>query len=254
MDRISELATAFADLWPCRTTLGLQAEPRTPIGSRMEQEQLDRQREYLLNRLRDAGISDRVCGALIAVPRHRFVPAELAARAWEDTSLPIGSGQTISQPSLVARMLEQLQTRPEDTVLDIGTGSGYQAAVLANLVRRVVGVERMPELRRQASERLKELGYSNVQVFDAGETLGKPDMAPFDGIIVGAASPSVPKTLADQLAVGGRLVIPVGRAEQQTVRLVERTETGFKETKLDPVVFVPLIGEGAWDTPTRDLD
>ncbi len=183
---------------------------------------------------------------MMEVPRDLFVPIGMKRRAWIDESLPIGNGQTISQPSLVGRMIDLLETRSEHTVLDIGTGSGYQAAILSLLVRTVVSVERIPSLCQQAADRLSGLGYRNVQVFDAGNELGRPELAPFDGIIVGAASPDVPEVLVAQLAVGGRLVVPVGSREEQQLAIVERTESGIKEKVVDWVRFVPLIGEGAW--------
>jgi len=200
----------------------------------------------LLRRLRSARVSERVASAMMLVPRDRFVPEGMRRYAWEDASLPIGNGQTISQPSLVGRMIDLLHTGPKHRVLDVGTGSGYQAAILSLLVAEVVGVERVHELRVAASALLAELGYENVRVFDAGDELGWPELAPYDAIIVGAAAPDVPDLLVRQLKIGGRLVIPIGSRDQQDVVVIERTGTGTRRETHEPVRFVPLIGEGAW--------
>jgi protein-L-isoaspartate(D-aspartate) O-methyltransferase len=183
---------------------------------------------------------------MMSVPRDRFVPLALRQWAWSDTSLPIGAGQTISQPSLVARMIDELETDPQDTVLDVGTGSGYQAAVLSKLVHTVISVERIETLKESAASLLAELGYGNVEVIAVETELGWPSGAPYDGIIVGAASPVVPEQLVQQLKIGGRLVIPVGDRDKQTVVVVQRTESGVLQRYLEPVRFVPLIGPGAW--------
>ncbi len=209
-------------------------------------------RAMLLRTLRLSGVSDRVSAALMRVPRDQFVPTQYRRYAWSDESLPIGEGQTISQPSLVGRMIDYLQTKPEHRVLDIGTGSGYQAAILSLLVRNVVSVERVRQLRNEAEARLHTLGYANIEVHLAGHELGWPELAPYDGIIVGAASPEVPESLVNQLTVGGRLVIPVGDRNDQEIVVVERTRTGRQESRTDYVRFVPLIGEGAWpDRPSE---
>lgn len=206
----------------------------------------DEARLGLLRRMREAGVSERVTNAVMQVPRDRFVLPELKQYAWIDESLPIGNGQTISQPSLVGRMIDQLKIQANHRVLDIGTGSGYQAAILSLLCETVVSVERVPALCAKAAQLLEELGYPNVQVFDTGDELGWPDLALYDGIIVGAAAPEIPDSLIQQLKVGGRLVIPVGSRDEQQVIVIERTETGTKEERYEPVRFVPLIGEGAW--------
>lgn len=206
----------------------------------------DEPRYRLLRRLRQSGVSESVIAVMMEVPRDRFVPVALRRYAWIDESLPIGKGQTISQPSLVGHMIDQLKTQPHHHVLDIGTGSGYQTAILAKLVESVVGVERIPSLCIAASALLQELGCRNVQVFDADDELGWPDLAPYDGIIVGAAAPKIPGSLVQQLKVGGRLIIPVGNRHEQQVIAVERTETGTERELLEPVRFVPLIGEEAW--------
>lgn len=144
-------------------------------------------------------------------------------------------------------MIDLLRTRPGHRVLDVGTGSGYQAAVLSHLVQQVISVERIPELCRKATALLKNLGCANVEVFDVEEELGWPDLAPYDAIIVGAAAPGVPSSLVQQLTVGGRLVIPVGNRDEQQIIVVERTASGSTQERHDPVRFVPLIGKGAWD-------
>jgi protein-L-isoaspartate(D-aspartate) O-methyltransferase len=200
----------------------------------------------LLSRLRSAGVSKQVTTAIMRVPRDQFVPSDLKRWAWLDESLPIGEGQTISQPSLVGRMIDQLEPEQADTILDVGTGSGYQAAVLSLLVRRVVSVERITRLRDAAAKQLSALGYRNVEVFLAGEELGWMAESPYDGIIVGAASPEVPKSLVRQLEKGARLVIPVGDRNKQQIIVVRRTRTGTKKRRLDYVRFVPLIGRDAW--------
>jgi protein-L-isoaspartate(D-aspartate) O-methyltransferase len=177
------------------------------------------------------------------VPRHRFVPALYSLFAYVDGPLPIGHGQTISQPSLVAEMTERLKLRRTDKVLEIGTGSGYQAAILAELVDKVLSVEIVEPLARQAEQTLSELGYKNVRVRAGDGYGGWPEEAPFDAIIVTAAPDHVPQPLLDQLAVGGRLIIPVGK-EFQTLELHRRTETGYEHKTITLVRFVPLVRPG----------
>jgi protein-L-isoaspartate(D-aspartate) O-methyltransferase len=187
------------------------------------------------------GVRDpRVLEAMRVVPRHLFVSEEQQGAAYEDGPLPIGRGQTISQPYIVAVMTELLAPEPEDVVLDVGTGSGYQAAVLARLVKRVVSVEIVPELAQSARERLAALGYANVEVITGDGWAGLPQQAPFDGILVAAAPPEVPPALLDQLAIGARLVIPVGEGEQD-LRVYERKPDGFSERSVFDVRFVPLV-------------
>jgi protein-L-isoaspartate(D-aspartate) O-methyltransferase len=189
------------------------------------------------------GIADeRVLGAMRQVPRHQFVPPRRRASAWEDRALPIGHGQTISQPYVVARMTELLQVRADDTVLEIGTGSGYQAAVLSVLAKRVHSIEIVPELAAESRARLAELGFANVEVVTGDGYLGLQAHAPFPRILVTAAPDHVPQPLLDQLAVGGRMVIPVGAWDQE-IRVIERSEDGFEETRDLPVRFVPLVRE-----------
>jgi len=189
------------------------------------------------------GVSDpRVLEAMRTVPRHRFVAPELHSRAYEDHPLPIGLGQTISQPYIVAAMTELLRPEPTDRVLEVGTGSGYQAAVLSRLVAHVYSIEILPELAKRAAETLAELGYDNVTVSTGDGYRGIPSEAPFDGIIVTAAPAEIPQPLIDQLAVGGRLVIPVGHFYQE-LKLVEKTEKGIESHSIFPVRFVPMTGE-----------
>ena len=201
-----------------------------------------RERESMVRRQIEArGVSDaRVLAALRVVPRHRFVPEDLQHAAYDDGPLPIGHGQTISQPYIVAVMTELLAPDPGDVVLDVGTGSGYQAAVLGALVKRVYSIEIVPELARSARERLAALGYANVEVITGDGWAGLAERAPFDGILVAAAPPEVPQALLDQLGEGARLVIPVGR-EQQDLRVYRRTAKGFEERTLFGVRFVPLV-------------
>jgi protein-L-isoaspartate(D-aspartate) O-methyltransferase len=189
------------------------------------------------------GVRDeRVLAAVRKVPRHLFVPDDMEPYAYADGPLPIGYRQTISQPYIVAFMTEALQLKPQDRVLEVGTGSGYQAAVLAEIVREVYSIEIVAPLGREASERLKTLGYSNIQVRIGNGYRGWPEAAPFDAIIVTAAPDHVPSTLVDQLGEGGRMILPVGRSIQNLVRL-RRTPKGIKRETLLPVRFVPMVGE-----------
>jgi protein-L-isoaspartate(D-aspartate) O-methyltransferase len=190
------------------------------------------------------GITDaRVLAALASVPREAFVSQDLASFAYDDGPLPIGDGQTISQPYIVAFTAEALQLRSSDRVLDIGTGSGYAAAVLSRLAREVYSVERVDALCRSASERLSELGYDNVHVRCGDGTLGWPEHAPFDAIAVAAVGPHPPPALLEQLVVGGRLVMPIGPDGSQTLMRLTRTSLSeYSEEPLVDVRFVPLIG------------
>lgn len=201
-----------------------------------------RTRDRLVQRLREHGIDDeRVLSVIGAVPRHIFIDEALATRAYEDTALPIGHGQTISQPFIVALMTKTLLNKPRERVLEIGTGSGYQTAVLAALVKRVFTVERIAPLIERARERFRAMKLRNVRVkYDDGN-LGWPDQGPFDGIIVTAAARSVPAALLDQLAVGGRLVIPVGDERTQELKVIDKTDEGIHEESLEYVRFVPLL-------------
>jgi protein-L-isoaspartate(D-aspartate) O-methyltransferase len=186
----------------------------------------------------------RVLEAMRAVPRHRFVPPALQWRAYDDAPLPIGHDQTISQPYIVAFMTQALDPVPDDRVLEIGTGSGYQAAVLSALVRDVFTIEVIAPLAEQASALLEELGYRNVHVRHGNGYLGWPEEAPFSKIIVTAAPERVPQALVDQLAVGGLMVVPVGRQDThgQDLRLLRKTPGGIIAESLLPVRFVPMVG------------
>lgn len=203
----------------------------------------------------DRGVRDeRVLEAMRTVPREAFVPDHLAGQAYRDHPLPIDEGQTISQPYVVAWMIAALEPQPGDRVLEIGTGSGYAAAVLSRVVDEVYTVERFPALARQAGQRLERLGYLNVLVRAGDGTLGWPELAPYDGIVVAAGGPEVPRPLLGQLAPGGRLVIPVGpRPDLQRLIRVTRLRDGrLREEDLGAVRFVPLVGaqgwaEDAWD-------
>ena len=189
------------------------------------------------------GLSDlRVLNAMRAVPRHLFVPPEFRAEAHFDGPLPIGHGQTISQPYIVAYMTDALRLKPTDRVLEVGTGCGYQAAVLSKLAREVYTIEIVEPLGRDAERLLKELGYSNVHVRIGDGYRGWPEAAPFDAIMVTAAPDHVPQPLIDQLAPGGRLVLPVGKHWQELVRIT-RTDRGLSKETLLPVRFVPMTGE-----------
>src|SRR5450830_416473 len=202
-----------------------------------------RTRERMLARLREQGIKDEVTlSAMGSIARHIFVDEALSSRAYEDVSLPIGFGQTISQPYIVARMTEILRANTVlDKVLEIGTGCGYQTAVLSKVAKEVYSVERISPLILKARGHLRELRMRNIKLKHADGTLGLPELAPFDGIIVTAAASHIPQDLLAQLAVGGRMVIPVG-TEEQILYLIERTETEYRQTKLEAVKFVPLLG------------
>ena len=190
--------------------------------------------------------SDRILNAFRDVPRHLFVPQRQIPQAYRDGPLPIGLGQTISQPYIVALMTSVLRLEGEEKVLEIGTGSGYQAAILAELADEVHSIERHPSLAKSAAALLQKLGYQNVQVHQGDGTLGLPEQAPFQAIMVTAAGPEVPSPLLEQLAEGGRLVIPEGARFGQVLRLYQRRGDEIKQEELTPVAFVPLIGEHGW--------
>lgn len=200
-------------------------------------------RDRLVTTLRQEGISDeRVLKAITQVPRHKFVDEALSSRAYENTALPIGQSQTISQPWIVARMTEAiLDGGQPEKVLEVGTGSGYQAAILSHLVTKVFTVERIEELLKLARRRFHNLRLNNIYVRYADGHLGWPSQAPFDGIMVTAVAQSLPMELLEQLSIGGVLVIPVERNGQQRLTTVRRNEDGFEETDLGGVVFVPLL-------------
>jgi protein-L-isoaspartate(D-aspartate) O-methyltransferase len=205
-------------------------------------------RQRMLRLLRTMLHDERVIDAMAAVRRERFVPADLRDSAYDDRPLPIGSGQTISQPLIVAMMVEALQLQPDDAVLDVGTGSGYQAAVLCRLARRVVTVERIESLLLHAASILAAAGCANVEAHLAVDELGWPDGAPYDAIVVGAGAPHVPRGLVEQLAPAGRLVLPIGSMRAQELVRVTRTSHGVDLERLGPCAFVPLIAREAWPT------
>jgi protein-L-isoaspartate(D-aspartate) O-methyltransferase len=198
--------------------------------------------ERLINTLRRYVSDERVLAAIAEVPRDRFVPPDLRAEAWENIPLPIGSGQTISQPLVVARMCELLELTGDDTVLDVGTGSGYHAALLAGLARHVYSIEVHESLSRQAAHNLRAAGVENVTLVVGDGSRGLPEHAPYEAInVAAAAGGSIPPALAEQLAPGGRLVAPVEDGEQRLV-VAHRTDDGVTLTELERVRFVPLVG------------
>lgn len=210
-------------------------------------------RKRMVERLRDHYkiMSERVLDVMNRVPRHLFVPEALRAQAYKDNALPISSGQTISQPFIVAKMSELLELAGREKVLEIGAGSGYQTAVLASLARTVFAIERLPNLADAAKTRLKQLGFLNVSLKCDDGTSGWPMYAPFDAILVAAGSPQIPEPLIEQLRVGGRLVIPIGSDKKTQVLIrVVRTEAGYSTENFGPCAFVPLIGEHGWE-PTK---
>jgi protein-L-isoaspartate(D-aspartate) O-methyltransferase len=211
---------------------------------------LDRQRNIMIREhLQDRGISDpSVLKAMREVPREEFVGEQFYERSYGDYPLPINEGQTISQPYIVAYMAEALELNAADRVLEIGTGSGYAAAVLSRIVKNVYSVERLSILAESARQRLELLGYTNIIVHEGDGTLGWPEHAPYDAIVVTAGAPDVPQPLLEQLATGGRLVIPVGKSceAQELVRVRRLSEHDFRSEYLCGVRFVPLIGTEGW--------
>ena len=204
-------------------------------------------RARLIKHLRQEISNDRVLAAMARIPREIFVPEEVRHLAYEDRPLSIGLGQTISQPFIIALMTGALQLSGKEKVLEVGTGSGYQAAILAELARQVVSTERLAPLAETAQQVLNKLGYTNVKVHLARKTLGWPEEAPYEAIIVTAGAPAVPPELLEQLKVGGRLVIPVGsRYDQDLLKVTKRSKGNLTEN-LGACRFVPLIGEGAWE-------
>ena len=204
-------------------------------------------RRRLVDTLRQKGITDlSVLRAVELTPRHAFVPTGVRHRAYEDAALPIGNGQTISQPSLHARYLELLQLSGRERVLEIGTGSGYQTVLLSHLVDQVFSVERIPALLQTAQEVIHRLGAKNVSLLLGDGTVGWRDYGPYDAILVSAAGPDVPTPLLEQLAPGGRLLVPVGRGDEQVLRMYRKTDTGIEASELGAVRFVPLVGRHGW--------
>jgi protein-L-isoaspartate(D-aspartate) O-methyltransferase len=215
-------------------------------GCRAEEAGFEERRERMVRgQIEQAGVSDaKVLAAMRKVPRHEFVPAELRRFAYDDRPLPIGAGQTISQPLIVAFMTEQLALKPDDRVLEVGTGSGYQAAVLAELVKEVHTIEIVEALGRRAAETLKRLGYDRVRTRIGDGYLGWPEAAPFDAILVTCAPEAVPKPLAEQLAEGGRMAIPVGPVGEVQHLVILHKRDGKLVTKVTlPVRFVPMTGK-----------
>ncbi len=207
---------------------------------------LERARENLLRYLDHEIANKRVVEAMRRIPREAFVSPEQYHVAYDDRPLSIGFGQTISQPFIVALMVQALELKECEQVLELGTGSGYEAAILAELARKVVTVECIPELAESAKEVLHKLGYSNIEVHVAGKTLGWSEGAPYDAIVVSAGAPTVPEVLLEQLAWSGRLVIPVGSRWQQDLLKVTKLRKGNRIENLGGCYFVPLVGEGAW--------
>jgi protein-L-isoaspartate(D-aspartate) O-methyltransferase len=208
-------------------------------------------RERLVGEIGREIRDERVLAAMRSVPREEFVPDEVRSLAYENHPLAIGYDQTISQPLIVGIMTQALQLRGEENVLEIGTGSGYQAAVLSLLSRQVVTVELVPELAAAAAARLRRMGFQNVDVHPAGGVLGWPDGAPYDAILVTAASPEVPRELLDQLATAGRLVIPVGSRDLQELVRIVKGPSGAERHNLGPCRFVPLLGRSGWPDGER---
>ncbi len=204
-------------------------------------------REMLEQQCRGRGIRDeRVLAAMAEVPRERFVREDLVAEAYSDRALPIDCGQTISQPYIVAVMTEELDLRPDHLVLEVGTGSGYQCAVLSRLARQVITIERLPELSERARGRLEALGVRNVRFIVGDGSAGWPEAAPYNRIIVTAGTPAVPPALLEQIVPGGRLVAPVGGSDTQTLVVIERQEGRTVERPLLPCRFVKLVGRDGW--------
>lgn len=211
-------------------------------------------RELVQYQLENRGINDQsVLRAMGEVPRDEFVPEQLRESAYYDGALPIGSEQTISQPFIVAAMIQALALEPGDRVLEVGAGSGYSAALMSRIVDKVYAIERHGELVERARERIRRLGYDNIEIKHGDGTRGWPEAAPFDAIVVAAAAPEVPSSLTRQLTLNGRMVIPVGTTQREQ-RLIQITRTGkdkFDERELEQVRFVPLIGVEGW---TSDVE
>ncbi len=220
----------------------------SPFTDGRNSENLTQQRARMVDeQLRGRGIRDeRVLSAMAKVPREAFLRAEDRQQAYGDYPLPIGEGQTISQPYIVAAMLEILDLRSPDRVLEIGTGTGYEAAILGELVAEVWTIERYKELADKARDTLGQLGYANVHVVHGDGSRGLPDQAPFDKILVAAAAPRIPETLVAQLADGGRLVVPVGTRQEQQLQLVRKSGDQIAITQHELCRFVPLVGEAGW--------
>jgi protein-L-isoaspartate(D-aspartate) O-methyltransferase len=211
----------------------------------MTDEQFSKARHQMVRDQLAAITDQRVIRAMQAVPRHRFVPANVRELAYNDRALPIGFDQTISQPYVVAFMTAHLQTKPSDRILEIGTGSGYQAAILAQLVAHVYTIEIVSPLAERAREAVESLGLANISVRNGDGFQGWPDTAPFDGIIVTCAPQHIPQPLVEQLREGGRMIIPIGPIGEQELVLLRKTGNGIEQTAVLPVRFVPMTGEAA---------
>jgi protein-L-isoaspartate(D-aspartate) O-methyltransferase len=218
---------------------GSDADPPSSDPTRQAERERMVERQIVARGVKDTA----VLRAMRQVPRHLFVPVSYAPQAYRDGPVPIGHGQTISQPYVVAFMAEALRLRGDDRVLEVGTGSGYQTAVLAELARDVFSIEIVKPLAEQAAAKLKEQGYTHVQVRADDGYQGWPEHAPYDAILVSAAPDHIPQPLVDQLAVGGRLILPVGKKFFQSLLLIQRTPSGYERTTLLPVAFVPMTGE-----------
>jgi protein-L-isoaspartate(D-aspartate) O-methyltransferase len=209
----------------------------------------DARERMVTDQLVPRGIKDEhVLAAMRVIPRHLFIPEDLHYLAYADAPLPIGHRQTISQPYIVALMTELLELKGEERVLEIGTGSGYQAAILSHIAKHVYTVERISELANHASEVFKELDLTNIQVFECDGSAGLAEHAPFDAIMVTAAAPKVPSPLKEQLEEGGRLVLPVGSRDGQILERWRKKEAELKREHIAPVAFVPLVGDYGWDS------
>lgn len=204
-------------------------------------------RARLIDQLRAEIRDERVLGVLSRLPREKFIPPENQHLAYEDIPLPIGYNQTISQPFIIALMTGALELKGTEKVLEVGTGSGYQAAILAELTQRVITVERVPELLESARHTLDSLGYANIEAHLTEQSLGWPEQAPYDAIMVTAGAPAVPKELIAQLAVDGRMVVPVGSRHLQDLKKITRRQKGYSIESLGGCRFVALIGKDAWE-------
>lgn len=206
------------------------------------------QRDRMVRSVKRRGVSDaRVLEAMRAIPRHLFVPEHMKAQAYGDHALPIGAKQTISQPYVVARMTELLKVEAGHSVLEVGTGSGYQTAILSKLARRVFSLERISDLAHEAIDRMRRLGLENVKIQTFDGTVGWSDMAPFDRILVTAGAPKAPRPLIEQLRPGGRLLIPEGGRDVQRLVVYRKLRQGVRRAEGEAVMFVPLVGRHGWD-------
>jgi protein-L-isoaspartate(D-aspartate) O-methyltransferase len=242
--RMIMLPLLVALLFRCGPRLEEASDVTAELPPRIEADAFQQDREWMVReQIAARGVRDpRTLEAMRHVPRHLFVPEVMKPYAYRDSPLPIGHGQTISQPYIVAFMTEALELKPADRVLEIGTGSGYQAAVLSQICPEVYSMEIIEPLGTDAAGRLKQLGYTNIHLRVGDGYRGWPEAAPFDAIIVTAAPDEIPAALLDQLALGGRMVVPVGRGEQTLMR-IRRTKKGYTRENLLPVRFVPMLSE-----------